>query len=77
MYVYVIINGYVSKHLLEDAHAIAIYTIEPPEPDVGFPYPTIVLDRLTNFKGKTLNRITKHLDQKTIENIIDQIKEQL
>jgi hypothetical protein len=73
VYAYVVVNGYVSNHLIEDATAIAFYTIEPPEPDVGFFYETIVFDCLANKKGKILTRITKHLDQQTIDDIIEQI----
>jgi hypothetical protein len=71
----VILNGVVDKHLLEDAPAIAVYHINPSEPDVGFMEEYIDLCWVESRAGRVLETMTRRMTQGMWDHIIDQIND--
>lgn len=69
----VYLNGTIRRHFLEDAEAVAVYSVHPAEPDVGYPNEHVDIDWIESVSGRPLGHITREMPENMWNDIVDQI----
>lgn len=71
----VYLNGTIQGHYLEDAEAVAVYSVYPPEPDVGIMNEYVDIDWIESKSGRMLGSITRQMPNDMYQELHGQVND--